>query len=534
MARKPAFISRRAFLSTSALALLPSIAWPASPKRGGTFIMALGGEPATASAHLTTDTDTLMVATNIFSSLIGLDYNFDPVPDLAEKWSVSPDGLTYSFNLVKNASWHDGNPLTAADVEFTFNDVLAKVHPRASSWWPTVAAAKATDPYTFVVTLKEPYAPFMTVLGNTLGSGTLILPKHIYQGTDPKTNPANQHPVGSGPYKFSKWNKGSYIELVRNDSYFRKGFPYLDRVIAQFMPDSASRLLAFERGEVDFINWYIVPYDQVKRLRKDARFKVIDKGGEAAATNEYLLFNLRNEKLKDVRVRRAIAYTVDREQIKAKALFGEGKIAHSFINSGLKWVFEGESDVYGKPNLEKANALLDGAGFRRKPDGKRFDLRLAWASGREYEGRAAEIMRDNLRSVGIDVKIETMDRSTFIDKIFRNWDFDMANQLFTTGPDPTISVTPRYHTKQIKKAAFVNAMGYSNPKLDAIFDAEVHEQDRDKRKEMWHEAQRILMSDLPGLPIFEVPVVNVASAKFNNVITGPDGYYQSRTSTYLS
>lgn len=532
MAAKLAVISRRAFLSTSVLALLPSVAWPASPKQGGTFIMALGGEPATASAHLTTDTDTFMVATNLFSSLITLDYDFNPVPELAEKWSISPDGLTYTFNLVKNANWHDGKPLTAADVEYTFNEVLAKVHPRASSWWPTVATAKATDSYTFVVTLKEPYAPFMTVLGNTLGSGALILPKHIYQGTDPRTNSANQHPIGSGAFKFSKWEKGSYIELVRNDDYFRKGLPYLDRVIAQFMPDSASRLLAFERGEVDFINWYIVPYDQVARLRKDTRFKVIDKGGEGAATNEYVLFNLRNEKLKDVRVRQAIAYTVDREQIKAKALFGEGKVAHSFINSGIKWVYEDKNDVYVRPNVAKANALLDEAGFKRDAGGKRFDLRLAWASGREYEGRAAEIIRDNLRAVGINVKVETMDRSTYIDKVFRNWDFDMANQLFTTGPDPTISLTPRYHTKQIKKAPFVNAMGYSNPKLDAIFDAEVHVADRAKRAELWREAQRILMADLPALPIFEVPVVNLASAKFNNVITGPDGYYESRTTTY--
>jgi peptide/nickel transport system substrate-binding protein len=532
MAKQSFQISRRAFIASSALTLLPLPVWSAAPKRGGTFIMAISGEPATASAHLTTDTNAVMVATNLFSGLIGLDYDFKPVPDLAESWSVSPDGLVYTFNLVKNATWHDGKPVTAADVEFTFNEVIAKVHPRASSWWPAVASAKASGSHSFVITLKEPYAPFMAVLGNTLGSGTLILPKHVYQGSDPRTNPANQHPIGSGPFKFSRWNKGSYIELVRNDRYFGKGLPYLDRVIAQFMPDAASRLIAFEQGDVDFLNWYIVPYDQVARLRKDPRFKVIGKGGEGAATSEFLLFNLRNEHLKDVRVRQAIAHAVDREQIKAKALFGEGKIAHSFINSGLAWVFDGTNDVYRKPDPAKANALLDEAGFRRKADGKRFALRVAWASGREYEGRAAEIIRDNLRAVGIEVKIETFDRSTYIDKVFRNWDFDMAHQLFTTGPDPTISVTPRYHTKQIKKAPFVNAMGYSNPKLDAIFDTEVHEQDRGKRSEMWHEAQRILMSDLPALPIFEVPVVNVASAKFENVITGPFGYYEARKTTY--
>ena len=503
----------------------------AEPKRGGTFIIGLEGEPGAATAHLATDTAALMVAANIFNGLIGIDLDFNPIPDLAESWTVSEDGLTYTFSIVKNAKWHDGKPLTAEDAEFTFNEIIAKVHPRAKSWWPNVESATATDPYTFVIKLKSAFAPFLTMVGNILGSGTLIMPKHLYEGTDPKTNPYNHKPIGSGPFKFKKWVQGSHIELVRNDDFFKEGKPYLDRIVVQFTPDAASRLVAFEQGELDFLHWYIVPHDQVARLRKDPRFKIVDRGGEAAATIELLLFNLRNPNLKDVRVRQAIAQALDLKDVQDKALFGEGKVCTSHISSGLGWVHTNQFKY--TRNVEKANALLDEAGFPRKADGKRFSLRSFWSSGRPYEGRAAEVIRDQLKAVGIDVQISTFDRPTFIDRVFRKWDFDMAHQLFTTGPDPTISVTVRYHTKQIKKAPFVNGMGYSNPELDDIFDNEYKQTDRNKRRDMWIRAQEILMRDLPALPLFEMPIVNAVSAKFENVITTPYGYIQSREDAYM-
>ena len=473
-----------------------------------------------------------MVASNIFSGLVSIDFDFEPQPDLAESWSVSPDGLVYSFELVQNARWHDGEPVTAADVEFTFNEVIAEVHPRAGSWWDNVEHAVATGEHSFEIRLKEPYAPFMTLIGNVLGSGTLILPKHIYEGTDPRTNEANFAPIGSGPFRFVRWEAGSYIELARNDDYFKEGLPFLDRVIVQFLPDAASRLLAFERGEVDFLHWYIVPYEAVARFRAEPAFDVVERGGEGAATNGYLLFNLRGEYLSDLRVRQALAHAIDRDTILERSLFGEGRVARGFVNSGLGWIFIDEPDIYREVNLAEANRLLDEAGFPRGANGTRFSLRVAWATGRDYEGRAAEIIRDNLSDVGIDVTIEVSDRASFIDKVFRNWDFDMALQLFTTGPDPTISVTPRYHTRQIQPIPFVNAMGYSNPELDAIFDTEFTIVDRDERAEMWREAQRILMADLPALPMYEVPVVNLVNANFGDVITNPFGYIQSRAGAY--
>jgi len=292
-------------------------------------------------------------------------------------------------------------------------------------------------------------------------------------------------------------------------------------------------MLAFERGDIDFLHWYIVPHSEVARLRKDKRFEIVPHGGESAATTGYMLYNVRNEPLKDKRVRQAIAYAIDRTDIMDKAFFGEGKVASSPVNSGLTWCFTDKYDAYAKPDVAKANALLDEAGARRGADGKRMTLRLFWASGRDYEGRAAELVRDQLRAVGIDARVQMFDRATFIDRTFIQWDFDLAMQLFATGPDPTIGLTPRFHTNQIRKSPFVNGMGYSSPELDRLFDAEFKEVDRTKRAAMWGDIQRILMDELPALPLFEMPIVMAVNAKIKDVITNPVGYVQSRENAYV-
>ena len=513
------------------LLLLFAIVTPSCGTPGtenATMILALEGEPATLTAHLSSDLPAVMIASNLFNGLIGYDFDFNPTPDLAESWDVSPDGLRYVFHLNPEARWHDGEPVTADDVAFTFNDVLAKVHPRASRWWNNVVSAEAESTHRFAITLKEPFAPFLTLLGNRLGSGTLILPKHIYEGTDPRTNAANRKPIGSGPFKLTEWQPGSFIALERNNDYFKPGLPHLDRLVFQIAPDASTRLLAFERGEIDFLHAYIVPYEAVGRLREDRRFRVVERGLEAAATNENLLFNLRHRELQDVRVRRALAYAIDRAAIIAGALFGLGRVAHSHINSGLGWVHAGGFDDYDTRDVSKAEALLDAAGFERGVDRVRFGLRLTHDAGKDTERRAAAIIRDNLREVGIDVTVEPFDRPTYIERTFRGWDFDMALQNFVTGPDPALSVSTRYHSKQIKKAPFINAMGYSNAEVDALMDADISELHRGRRVATWKRVQQILMKELPVLPLFEYPALNLVSAGLEQVVTTPNGYLQSR------
>jgi len=515
----------------AAAAFAAAVAAPApAQEQGGSFIMAMSGEPQTLVGFLATDTNASMIANNVFSKLVALNPDMTPRPDLAQSWEISDDGLTYTFDLVENATFHDGEPVTAEDVVFSVEEIIANHFPRASSWIPNVEHVRANGPHQVEFKLREPFAPFMTLLGTSLGSGLLVYPKHIYEGTDIANNEANFAPVGSGPFEFSEWRRGSFIELVRNDDYFKDGLPYLDRVIGTIVPDASSRLVAFEQGEIDFLHMYILPNDQIGRLKDDPRFEIA-YGGNGPATSEFLLFNLREGPLADKQVRQAIAHALDLDDIRDKSLFGEGKVATSHINSALEWV---QTDEYAySHDVEKANQMLDEAGFPRGDDGMRFSIRGVWSSGRDFESRAAEVIRSQLRELGIDYQIETYDRPTFIDKVFRNWDFDAAHQLFTTGPDPTMSVPSRYHTNQIVKAPFVNGMGYSNSDLDAIFDREFAITDQQQRVEAWHEAQRILMEDLPALPLFEMPAENLVNARFRDAVTTPFGYVESRERTYL-
>lgn len=499
-------------------------------KRGGTMVIGVTGEPPGIVGFLHSDTNGFIIASNIFSGLIGFDENWNPVPNLAQRWEISPDGLLYRFFLHENAVFHDGKPVTAEDCEFTFNEVIARHHPSRGTWWPKVEYARASDKHVFDIRLKEPFPALMALLAYELRSGAQIVPKHIYAGTNAAQNPINERPIGSGAFKFARWVKGSHVELVRNDRYFMSNRPYLDRIVIQFIPDAATRILAFERGEVDFIDYTAVPHNEVRRFEADKRFRV-DKVRDAIAVQGYWLMNLRHPVLKDVRVRQALYYAVDTDEIAAKSLFDAGRPAHSILNSSLSWAFTDRYFTY-KRDVAKANALLDEAGVPRGADGTRFRINVNWAAGRPYDGKAAELVRAHLRDVGVDVEIRVFDRPTFTEKVFAQWEFDTAIQLISTGPDPSISTTTRFHTLQINRAPYTNAMGYSNPELDAIFDADAKEPDHAKRQAYWDKAQQVLMRDLPVIPLFEFPDGHLVNNHFKRVVTGPFGYFQSRHDAY--
>src|SRR5262249_10232006 len=149
----------------------------------------------------------------------------------------------------------------------TLENVLP-THPRASVWWTgNVDTVETPDANTVVIKLKAPFAPFLTILAMP-GAAPSIFPKHIYEGSDPKTNPANNNPIGTGPVNSKAWGKGDHLELVRNDQYFKKGLPYLDRLVIRFLPDLNSRMLALQKGEVDFVHYYVVPFDQIAAIKK--------------------------------------------------------------------------------------------------------------------------------------------------------------------------------------------------------------------------------------------------------------------------
>jgi len=516
----------------SAFLMFAATAQGATPKHGGTLIAATSGEEATLNPHISTGAANQVPVNNIYDLLVYLNFDLEPVPGLATSWEVSKDGLTYTFNLAKNATWHDGKPVTSADVLYTLKDIYPQ-HPRAQ-WWRGMAKSislEAPDNHTVVIKLKSPFAPFLTVMAFEIG-GPHILPKHLYEGTDFKKNPYNNKPIGTGPFMFKEWVKGSHIELIRNPNYFAKGKenkPYVDRLITRIIPDSSALALALKKGDVDFIPSTFVPLEEVAEFRKDPKITVDPRGD--GLTLKYLFFNLRHPILSKQAVRQAIAYGMDKQKILNFALSGEGKVAKSILNSRMGWAFNSNVPEYAF-DPKKANELLDKAGIARGGDGIRFKMRLH-CPNRGSDPLIAEVVRDNMKPLGIDVQIVSADLATFYDSVFMRWDFDTAVQQMATAPDPSLGTSRFIHSKNIVKATMVNVMGYNNPEVDRLLDREFNQVDRKERAATWRQIQDLVMNDLPVIPIYEVTPMNTYRSTWGDIVTRFYAAGQSREDAYL-
>src|SRR5262249_17141976 len=229
---------------------------------------------------------------------------------LAKSWSASPDGLEYRFNLVPGVKWHDGQPFTSADVKHTFEEISGKYSSLARAAYKDIAAIETPDDLTVVIKMKAPDASFFP-WASSQPNFPQIFPKHIYQGSDPRTNPANFKPVGTGPFRFKEWARGSHIVLERNPDYFHKDMIFLDRVVFQIVPDSGARQVALEKGEVDHLPYFALAPASIEPLAKARGTKVIDS--VRPALGEIIAFcNLRQRQLGVKEVRQALAHAIDR------------------------------------------------------------------------------------------------------------------------------------------------------------------------------------------------------------------------------
>jgi peptide/nickel transport system substrate-binding protein len=465
------------------------------PAYGGSVVVAISSDPGGLNPAVTTQGGVHLICGSIFSGLVAHDFNLNPVPDLAERWEVSPDGRAYTFYLAREAVFHDGAPVTSEDVRFTFAEVLLKFHARArASVGDNLRRILTPDPHTVVFEFNRPYAAFLQLVDVT---NSPVMPKHLYEGTDPLTNPHNTNPVGSGPFKFEEWLKGDHLTLARNERYFKKGKPYLDRIVYKVMPSASIAAIAFEKGEVDyFLN--PSPLD-VARLKDMPGVAITDKGREGFATVETLIPNLTRPPLSDIRVRRAMGHAIDKDFLVAKLLFGMGAPATGPISRNLGWAYNPDVDKIEK-NVALANQLLDEAGHPRDADGARFRLKFVHASS---YAKVAEAVRDQLREVGINVDLEQMEFAAAVDAVYIKKDFDLAFASFENGPDPDIGVKRTVVSSNIGPIPFSNGAGYRNQRVDELFALAASELDKTKRARYYFEAQDILVKDVACFWLYE-------------------------------
>lgn len=483
-----------------------------APVHGGTFVFAVGSDPETLNPAMTTGVEALSVDCKMFNGLTYRDRQGKSHPELATDWFVPPDGMRYTFKLRRDVRWQDGQPFTSADVKFTFENILAKYHPRAKVAFANVASVETPDAYTVVVNMKKPYGPFLEQM--TCQDGA-ILPRHLYEGTDILRNPHNTNdPVGTGPFKFQSWTRGDRVVMVRNPDYFRKGQPYFDTVIAKVVSDQGSRIQGLQTGEIDYIQSFFLPKEQVAALSHNPKIQL---KYDTDVPGNYLLFlNDSKPPLNDPRVRQALIRAIDRKQILAQAYLGIGYVSKSAIHQKL-WAYDDKVDLTKMyPYDPKAAAAeLDKLGLKAN-NGSRFSFRLVYNVAQAGFPATAQIIRDNLQAIGIAVTLVPLERNVLNDVEFTKHDFEGAIEAYTTGGDPAIGIARDYITTK-PGIPFSNPTQYSSARVDDLFQKGALTVKLSDRKKYYDEVQVLLARELPLIPLIDRTEVDAAQANLHGL-----------------
>ena len=457
-----------------------------------TLVVATAADPGHLNPGITTGYNVHVFADSIYSGLIMLNKNLQPEPDLAESWTISDDAKTFTFNIRKDAKWHDGHSVTSEDVKYTFENVLFKYHSRTKSGLgKKVKSILTPNPKKVIFQLNNSYSPMITRLNVTEAP---ILPKHIFSSGNPNDHSANLNPIGSGPFIFNKYKKGESVELLKNKNFYIKGLPYFDRLVMRIIPDSVSQLLALQSGEVDYIDR--VPGAELKRLQNNpsitlARNTAGPGGGNCIVT---ITYNLDKNKTSNLAVRKALAHAIDRDRIVKQVLFGLGRVASAPINKGIAWAHEYNSLKKYDFSPQKAEYILDQAGYKRKSDGIRMTLDIVHFP---RFSKYIEAMKQDLSKVGINLVSRALDRSAAVSTIFEKRDFDLNLISYCNGADPDIGVKRMYVSTNIGNIPFSNGAAYRNLKIDSLFDDAGQIADINLRAKKYKQIQNILANDLP-------------------------------------
>jgi peptide/nickel transport system substrate-binding protein len=510
-----------------AAALASTAAAQTAPRRGGVLTTVYSTETQTIFAPGGGGGNPLLVSSKILERLVR-DEGGSFSGQLAESWQVQPDGRAITFRLRRNATWHDGTPFTADDVVFNATD-----HWRPVAGNPTLRAisgATAIDPHTMRLEFGQP-TPESLALASLGGTETQVIPRHLYAGTDLRTNPRNNAPIGTGPFRFREWRRGSHVELVRNETYWEAGAPHLDGIIIRYLQDPQARSAAFEAGEAQLGVGSPFPAAEMRRLMGTNRFDATDRGG----LQEFMVIemNTRTPQLADRRVRQAIAHAIDRAFIVDVAMNGFGRVGFGTVSDAYPTFFTRDVPVFGF-DTRRAEALLDEAGHRRPRRGApRFELRLVAAPWYAENVRTGQYLQQALDDVGIRANLTTPDRAGAIREIYQAYAFDLSVSNNVSYADPLMRSTMLYTTENITGTPFRNASGYSNPELDRLVAEAAREMDAAKRVQLLHRVQRIAAEDVPVLVPAYKQNMTFAHRRVRNHSMRPEWMYDAWKDVWL-
>ncbi len=502
------------------------------PVYGDTLVEASIGDISGLIPNITSDSSSHEIGNLIYSNLVRTDKELRLEGELAERWEISKDEMTITFHLRKGVKWHDGEEVTAEDVDFTYRYMVDPKTPTAyGESFLQIRQAEVVDRYTFRVTYEKPYSPAL------LSWGIWILPRHILEpawkaGVDLRTTQQNRHPIGSGPYMFREWKTGEKVVLEANPAYF-EGRPYLKRVVYRIIPDQSTIFLELKAKNIDLAG--LTPIQYRRQTDYPAFRKAFDRYRYLANGYAYLGFNLLDPRFQDKRVRQAMAYAIDRQEIIDGVLLGLGRPAVGTYKPGTWWYKEGVKSYPFDP--ERAKALLaevgwkdtDGDGILDR-DGTPFSFTIRTNQGNLVRQQTAEIIQRRLRAVGIDVKIHVVEWAAFLNTFVKKKDFEAVILGWGLGLDPD-----QYDIWHSSKTGpdELNHFSYKNPRVDALLEAGRRTFAEDKRKAIYGELQDVMAEEQPVVFLYVPEALPVVSGRVRGIQPAPAGITYNFTKWYV-
>lgn len=468
-------------LASRVPAALAQDSTPAAPGRpGGILKIGLQADPTALDPQKQSLTAIWRVVEHIYEGLTGVRPDLSIEPLLAESWEISDDGLVYTFTLREGILFHDGTPLTAADVKFTFERLVdpETASPSAADL-ASMASVEAPDDRTVVVTLSQPDASFLSTLTNPsvgIQSEAFV----TANGGD-----VSQVAMGTGPFVFNEYVPNTRVILDKNPSYWQEGLPYVDGLEMIIAPDDTSRTSAVVTGTVDLIEY--APLRDIEILEQDPSLKL---AGDANTNIRFIGINLEHEPLNILEVRQAIAAVIDREAVLGPAVFGHGTPTTVLFPPGFWATLDVEIPA---PDIERARQLLADAGY---PDG--FSTTITSWSQYSFLSAPAVVIQEQLAQIGIQAELNLVENATMIEQVHApgNRTFDLA----VTGTSGYID--PMGIMQDFASDSSTNLASYSNERVDELIAAGIASTDPDERAEIYREMQEILLEDLPWINLF--------------------------------
>ena len=427
----------------------------------------------------------------------------DVEPDLAESWDISADGLTYTFHLREGLKFGDGSPLKASDAKFSLERLRDAEGSVMGGMFSVMGDISAPDDRTVVVTLNQPSAPALA--GFAMFSAA-VLPEAAVKarGEDFGNNPA-----GAGAFMLDEWRRGEYLRLVKNPNYWEADRVKLDAIEWVYIPNDNTRILKLQAGEVDAI--IFVPFNRVAELQADADINV---HLDPSSRMDHMLINHANGPLGDARVRQALYYALDRQAVVDAVTFGHGKVANSFLPAGAMYYNPDNQDYPFDP--EKAKALLAEAGVDE------LTLDFLITAGDSVHDQIGVIVKDQFGKAGIDVNLIKQEEGQQWESTVAG-EYDISINYWTNDViDPDQKSTFCVYGDEENKSYYTS---YKNPDVTALVEKGRVELDKDKRRQIYYDIQRIAKADAHWVDLYYSPFRNASRSNVKGFFQNPMGRF---------